>query len=190
MLCIGMPETDRAHLHHLFYPQGESSHASRGHTTSQTTMNSHPAETSSRAPNAPFGSGVATANDVNSHVQQQQFHHPIPDKSGSIPVVTDASARGQTVGKDSRSNAAGNGQGRGGASSVAAPVPSTATAPTNAQIANAVHVGSGGGGGAGGSGQYTKEAQQIVEEERAAAEKLPVYPGLQERFTLLAKMGE
>lgn len=37
---------------------------------------------------------------------------------------------------------------------------------------------------------YTKEAERIVEEERAASEKLPHYPGLDERFQLICKMGE
>lgn len=38
--------------------------------------------------------------------------------------------------------------------------------------------------------QYQKEAERIVEEERVASEKLPLYPGLSERYQLLSKMGE
>lgn len=38
--------------------------------------------------------------------------------------------------------------------------------------------------------QYHKEAQQIVEEERQAKEKMPYYEGLSERFQLVMKMGE
>lgn len=38
--------------------------------------------------------------------------------------------------------------------------------------------------------QYTKEAERIVEEERAASEKLPVYPGLTEQYQLICKMGD
>jgi hypothetical protein len=42
----------------------------------------------------------------------------------------------------------------------------------------------------GDSAQYNRESERIVEEERSAAEKLPFYPELNERFTLLSKMGE
>lgn len=37
---------------------------------------------------------------------------------------------------------------------------------------------------------YSKESERIVEEERAASEKMPHYPELSERFQLLMKMGE
>jgi hypothetical protein len=39
-------------------------------------------------------------------------------------------------------------------------------------------------------GDYNRESERIVEEERAASEKLPNYPELSERFQLLMKMGE
>lgn len=35
-----------------------------------------------------------------------------------------------------------------------------------------------------------RESERIVEEERAASEKMPNYPELSERFQLLTKMGE
>ena len=40
------------------------------------------------------------------------------------------------------------------------------------------------------SQQNYKESERIVEEERAASEKLPNYPELSDRFQLLMKMGE
>ena len=39
------------------------------------------------------------------------------------------------------------------------------------------------------SQQYTREVEKIVQEERAAKEKMPTYKGL-ERFKLIQKMGE
>jgi ATPase subunit of ABC transporter with duplicated ATPase domains len=39
------------------------------------------------------------------------------------------------------------------------------------------------------SQQYTRESEKIVQEERAAKEKMPTYKGL-ERFKLIQKMGE
>ena len=39
------------------------------------------------------------------------------------------------------------------------------------------------------SHQYTREVEKIVQEERAAREKMPTYKGL-ERFKLIQKMGE
>ena len=39
------------------------------------------------------------------------------------------------------------------------------------------------------SQQYTREVEKIVQEERAAKEKMPTYKGL-ERFRLTQKMGE
>lgn len=39
------------------------------------------------------------------------------------------------------------------------------------------------------SQQYTREVEKIVQEERAAKEKMPTYKGL-ERFRLVEKMGE
>jgi len=38
--------------------------------------------------------------------------------------------------------------------------------------------------------EYTQEAQQIVNEEREASEKMPHHEGLSERFDLISKMGE
>lgn len=38
--------------------------------------------------------------------------------------------------------------------------------------------------------EYSQQAQQIVDEEREASEKMPYHEGLSERFELISKMGE
>ena len=128
------------------------------------------AESSSRAPQAPIGTATATAQDANNHINN---HHGVPDKSSSVAAVSDASARGQTS-VNKGSTKASNG-GVGGVPSGAVSSGTPANGSSNQ---------------AAGSQQYTREAQQIVDEERAASEKLPVYSGLQERFVLLSKMGD
>jgi hypothetical protein len=60
-------------------------------------------------------------------------------------------------------------------------------------LADAVHQGSSthhAAGFQGNSAQFNPESSKIVEEERLASEKMPKYEGLEERFTLLCKMGE
>lgn len=143
-------------------------------------MYTHPAETSSRPPQTPIGSGVAIADEANAHTHSA--HHPIADKADSTAAISDASARGQTTtnggsltGSTANASLTSGQAPLNGFRSVqlvgTIAAPSTTTTTGSAQ-------------------QFTQEAQQIVEEERAAAEKLPVYPGLQDRFTLLEKMGE
>ncbi|CAO1612936.1 unnamed protein product [Sympodiomycopsis kandeliae] len=133
---------------------------------------SYAAETSKYPAQAPIGTATATANDL----YQQQ----VSDKSAaSTAAISEASARGQTT----KAN---------GSSSAAAGQPSTSSAATAAQQAQAQAqaAATGNGNGKGESQQYTKDAERMVEQERQAAEKLPNYPGLNERFTLLSKMGD
>lgn len=131
---------------------------------------SHAAEGSSRTPQAPIGTAVPTAQDASA-----QIHHNIPDKSGSAAAVSDASARGTTTSKAGKTSASNGGLGGVPSGAVGSGTPAYSRSASN--------------NGAG-SQQYTREAQQIVEEERAASEKLPVYSGLQDRFILLSKMGD
>lgn len=94
------------------------------------------------------------------------FHHQqVADKSGPSAVLSDASAKGQTT-KVNGTTAAGQ----------------SASAASSSQK-TATH-------SAGSKQDRTQQAERIVEEERQASEKLPNYPSLAERFTLLSKMGE
>lgn len=66
---------------------------------------------------------------------------------------------------------------------------SAAALPAHVASGN-VNVGNTGSIPQGDAQSYQRESERIVEEERAASEKMPHYPELSERYTLISKMGE
>lgn len=153
--------------------QGDSSqssprsatHTSNNHNTMSTAhqaSQNHPADTTGRQPVAPIGSATAAANDI--HHQQH-----VADKGATSAAVSDASAKGQTT--------RANGGAVAGVAQAAAYGPSSSSAPSHTHSSSNRQ-------------DRTREAERIVEEERQASEKMPNYPGLAERFTLISKMGD
>ncbi|KAK0546538.1 MAPK-activated protein kinase Srk1 [Tilletia horrida] len=111
----------------------------------------------------PFGSGTPSANEVN---RQLGYAPPaaatIADKAQPAQTVqTDASARGSPAPASNQASKAAQ--------------QAASAASSNKQQDAA---------------QYNKEAQQIVTEERQAAEKMPKYEGLTDKFDLICKMGD
>jgi len=114
---------------------------------------------------APFGSGTPSANEAN-----RQLPYLPPEKAQPAHTVhSDASARGSPAPAQTQASHA--------AQQVAAANNSKAAGHAQQQQQQQADA-------------YTKEAQQIVTEERQQAEKLPKYEGLVDRFDLICKMGD
>ncbi|EPQ28814.1 uncharacterized protein PFL1_03617 [Pseudozyma flocculosa PF-1] len=153
----------------------------------------HPAETSSsRDPQAPIGSATSTANQASRQAgfAPSEKSAPAPTKASQAhasATATQSRSAGQTYtsapaaplpASVSQSTASGMQQGQtnnNGQRSHAAPAAGTAAATAKGAAANE---------------QYQKEAERIVAEEREASEKMPRYEGLDDRFTLICKMGD
>ncbi|CAD6888994.1 unnamed protein product [Tilletia controversa] len=115
---------------------------------------------------APFGSGTPSANEAN----RQLFHGAqpasIPDKAQPAQTVrTDASAHGSSAPASNQ------------ASKAAQHAANQAAANASVNASSDKH-------------KHQDAAQQMVDEERQASEKLPKYEGLTERFDLVCKMGD
>ncbi|KAE8219628.1 hypothetical protein CF319_g6713 [Tilletia indica] len=117
---------------------------------------------------APFGSGTPSANEANRQLGNAYVAQPasIPDKAQPAQTVqTDASARGSSAPASNQ------------ASKAAQHAANQAAANASVQANN-------------NQNKHQDAAQQIVDEERQASEKLPLYEGLTERFDLVCKMGD
>ncbi|KAK0524799.1 MAPK-activated protein kinase Srk1 [Tilletia horrida] len=115
---------------------------------------------------APFGSGTPSANEVN-----RQLGYVADKAQPAHTVRTDASARGSPAPASNQATKAAQ---------QAAAVSNTSKTTTASQQQQQQQQQEG----------YTKEAQQLVAEERQQAEKLPKYEGLADRFDLICKMGD
>jgi hypothetical protein len=159
-------------------PQQQQGHTSRGSTSSQgaaaaASTSQHHSQHHGHASSTQHRNNMSHPAETTgrqphapigsaTNAANEVYHHAVNDKSASVAAISQAMASGQTT--------AGGHRGGNQAASAAAAAASSAR-QTDAQ-------------------QYQKEAERIVEEERLASEKLPVYAGLEERFTLICKMGE
>lgn len=115
-------------------------------------------------------------------------HDRSTDSSGGYHLEKGVPASAQVTTEPSNGQHYGVGSGTktaaGSAAAAAAANANTSSGTTNLSVPTATTPGSDS------ASRYQQHAEDIVEEERQASEKLPQYPGLTERFQLIMKMGE
>jgi len=127
----------------------------------------HPAEVSGHS-HAPIGSGVTSANQV-----------------GYLPESTAAQTQASNLHAKQQQHSTNNSSAQSAAATAVAVAAANQSSKQNMNLESSTS-----GGVKKSKDEYTQEAQQIVNEEREASEKMPHHEGLSERFDLISKMGE